>query len=139
VSNKAKANLLLFILPCFISLTAFQSSNTASIVGSWTQTEVQFVTKHSGTTPSDTTTSHDKGFAVRFTTEGQYYYTAPYGHKAEGHYSIGGDTLQEFEPVSKSNTWYKILDLSEHKLILCTFDKKIKAGADVETITSYTK
>jgi hypothetical protein len=131
-----KTTLLLFTLVSIILLTAFRQT-TPSIVGSWTQTEVQFVNKHIGTTVSDTTTSHDKGFAVKFAEDGQYYYTAPYNHKANGTYTISGDTLQEFEPVSKSTTWYKVLELSEHKLILCTHDKKIKAGANVETITSY--
>lgn len=136
MTNKTKTTLLLFSFVSFIALTAFRQT-TPSIVGSWTQTEVRFVIEHRGATVSDTTTSHDKGFAISFATDGQYQYTAPYGHKANGTYTISGDTLQEFEPVSKSTTWYKILELSEHKLILCTHDKKIKTGADRETITSY--
>lgn len=135
--NQIKTSLLLCSLVCIIALTAFQSSNNPSIVGSWTQTEVRFVNKHSGTSTSDTTTSHDKGFAVSFAADGQYHYTAPYGHKANGTYTISGDTLQEFEPVSKSTTWYKVLELTDHKLVLCTHDKKIQSGADRETITSY--
>ena len=136
MTNKIKTTLLLFTLICIIALTAFRQT-TPSIVGSWTQTEVRFVIKHAGTSASDTTTSHDKGFAMQFAPDGQYHYTAPYGHKANGTYIISGDTLQEFEPVSKSTTWYKVLELTEHKLILCTHDKKIKSGADRETITSY--
>jgi hypothetical protein len=127
---------LLAIIACCCSFTTQIDS---SIIGTWTQAEILTVTKHRGTSSADTTISYDKGFAITFTIDSQYHYTAPYGHKANGTYMISEDMLQEIAKTGISTSWYKILLLTEHKMVLQAIGPAKENGTNAATTYSYTR
>jgi hypothetical protein len=110
-----------------------------SIIGAWTQTEVQIVKTEGGVLTEDTAFKYDRQYSVTFTADSQYYYSGPRIHQALGIYSTRGDMLHELSPATNMATWLKIISLTDHKLVLQIQEISFEAGGVCETTTTYTR
>jgi len=140
MTSKIKTTLLLLILLSgILCLTSFRPQISASIVGDWTQTGIQQVTRRGDAPGADTAIYHPKGYAITFTADGRYHYTAPYGHRADGTYSVSGNTLKEDEPANHSSSGYTILTLTDHALVTRSIGAGLQSRVAIETVTTYAR
>jgi hypothetical protein len=137
---KTKTALLFaMLIPGIICLSSFRPQVNASIVGAWTQTGIQLVTGRGNAPGDDTAIYHSKGYAIIFTADSQYHYTAPYNHKADGTYSIIGNILYQQSHESHSSEQCQIITLTEHKLITRTSARGLQSAVSIETTTTYSR
>lgn len=138
--KKTKTALLfVMLISGIICLSSFRPQVNASIVGAWTQTGIQQITRRGNAPGDDTTINHPKGYAIIFTADSQYHYTAPYNHKADGTYTIIGNILYQQSPESHSSEQFQIITLTEHELITRTSSRGLQSGVAIETTTSYSR
>lgn len=140
MDSKLKAGVLfLMLISGVIGLSSFRHQASPSIVGNWTQAEIQEVMGPQGAQTNDTTVTYALGIHLQFTADSQFHYISRPSSNSDGTYSVNGDWLVMISPASYSRGGFHIISLTDHKLVLQTHGTGIESGISSETTTTYTR